>query len=297
MAKQRIISDKEAIGLMAKFVSSVSEEEFFTEMNESGYDILLDFSSDDFLEPGYQIVTVCQQENPNIIVVLNRGLSWHHQTLKGFLQEWPDISAAFASKPPVESDILPKKISDIRDKKIVEEMTIIGHSRGALAVQHNADVSCINYPNTRLIAVDSPGIKGLKVQNPNTVGYKALPNAINCWGDFAFEENHVILNHTKFTEKGFFQASCDLHGIKGIYDNFEKQQPLKQPYTFELAYMTFCTLGGKMGFISSSMLLFSGLALQNSIMSEEHYAASLLPCVEESKDEVELFGSSEGCWI
>ncbi len=280
--------DKHAILLMTKLVEAGSDREFAEEASLLGYSVIPKYSYGKLSEPGYCLATIVEKTNSNIFIVLNRGVSWQHQNWNGLCKEWSDIMATLGSKPPADSDMLPKKIYDIRREETIEKMTVIGHSRGALVVQHNADKECfdpIHHANTRLIAVESPGVNGLKVKNTNTIGYKAYPNFINCWGGLAFKTNSMVVNYTKI-DKGFFEMSCDWHSIKSIYDNFHRQLSIQKWVTPDMAYFNFLHFGGKMDWLSMSLMV-GAKSIHNSFIEEE---ALLSTKIEEDECKVDLIG-------
>jgi len=282
--------DKKAMQLMTELVESGSDQEFAQKINLLGYSVIPKYSYGKLSEPGFCLATIYEKANPNVFFVLNRGLSWQHQNLGGFYAELPDILAVLGSNKPADSAMLPKKIYDIRREETIEKMTVIGHSRGALVVQHNADNECFNpsyYSNTRLIAVESPGVNGLKVKNTNTIGYKAFPNFINCWGAMPFKDNTMIHNCTKLINKGFFEMSCDWHGMQSIYNNFNRQLPLKGWITSDLAYMNFLRLGGKMDWLSMSLMV-SGKLIHHSFMEGDAFPQK----IEEDECKVNVLGAA-----
>ena len=150
----------QAFELMDLVASAKSDSDFSAKVKRLGFDYLSDYSHGNLDKPRFCCTTVCDSDDPKKIYVISRGLSWRTLNFSGFLEELPDIVAAARSSKPEDTGILEKKLFDINRDMDIDEITVVGHSRGALVVDYNADNEVLissKYRSARVLSIESPG--------------------------------------------------------------------------------------------------------------------------------------------
>ncbi len=202
----------------------------------------------------------------------------------GFLEELPEILAAARSKKPEDTGVLEKKLFDINRDRDVEEITIVGHSRGALVVDHSADTEPLvdgRFGYTRVISVESPGVYGLKVKNLNYVEYiSSFSSIINAFGTSA-SPKPIMIKNTDGIKRGkdFLHHSFDLHGMDSMHKNFSEQFPLEGRIScFSESYASFIKQGG-VSTIRSTMAVEAANAIKGMSLVPRVATNLLLNCI------------------
>ena len=166
---------KQAFQLMSIAATAKSDKDFANKVEEIDFTLLSDFSHGDLGKPRFCCVVVQSKVNPEIIYVLNRGLSWKTLNFWGFLEEFHDILAAMRSKEPEDSHILMEVLGKVHERLKISELVVIGHSRGALVVKYNSDKIHQKfdpqYEIVRTISVDSPGSDNIVVESSSHFQY------------------------------------------------------------------------------------------------------------------------------
>ena len=164
--------NQQAFELMDLVASAKSDSDFSTKAKRLGFDYLSDYSHGNLDKPRFCCTTVRDSDNPRKVYVMNRGLSWRTLNFSGFLEELPDIIAAARSRKPEDTGILAKKLFDINRDMDIDEITVVGHSRGALVVDYNADNEVLissESRSARVLSIESPGSSWLNVRNPDYI--------------------------------------------------------------------------------------------------------------------------------
>lgn len=258
----------QAFELMDLVASAKSDSDFSAKAKRLGFDYLSDYSHGNLDKPRFCCTTVCDSDDPKKIYVINRGLSWRTLNFSGFLEELPDIVAAARSSKPEDTGILEKKLFDINRDMDIDEITVVGHSRGALVVDYNADNEVLissKYRSARVLSIESPGSSWLNVRNPDYIEYISnFPSIINSCGSSSSKNPVAIVNYNGITTgKDFLYHSFMSHGIDSMFANFSSQEIVKSRITsFSGAYDNFIKLGGSSS-ISSTLFVKSGSAIKN----------------------------------
>ena len=214
--------------LMSLAASAESDSDFSTKAKKLGFDYLSDYSHGNLDKPRYCCATVFDSDNPKKVYVINRGLSWRTMNFFGFLEELPDVIAAARSKEPEDTMVLKKKLFDINRDMDIEEITDIGHSRGALVFDYNANNELLisnEYTSARVVSIESPGSPWLTVRNLDYMEYVSnFPSIINSCGSSSSKNPIAIANHKGIIKgKDFLYHSFMPHGIDGMVANFGSQ--------------------------------------------------------------------------
>ena len=259
----------QAFELMNLAANAESDLDFSARAKRLGFNYLPDYSHGSLDKPRFCCTTVQEIDNPKNIYIMNRGLSWRTLNFSGFLEELPDIIAAARSRKPEDSGVLEKKLFDVRRDKDVEEITLVGHSRGGLVVDYNADNEFLisdEYMSARVISIESPGSSSwFKVRNPDYVEYISnFSGMVNACGTSSSKNPIAITNRKKITKgKDFLYHSFESHGIDTMLANFRFQVSLESRITcFNEAYGNFVKLGGKSS-ICSTLAVKMGDAIKN----------------------------------
>ena len=252
---------KQAFQLMSIAATAKSDQDFSNKVEEIGFTALSDFSHGDLSKPRFCCVVVQNKINPEIVYVLNRGLSWKTLNFWGFLEEFQDILAAMRSKEPEDSHILMEVLGKIQENLEISELVVIGHSRGALVVKYNSDAIHEKFDDqykiVRTISVDSPGNNHLEVESSSHSQYvSSFSSVINTCGKH-HSQAICIKNIAAHGGKSFFLKSIESHDMGRLHDSFFKQIKVKKgrPETYTDAYKNFLAKGGEFTFIEAIAVL------------------------------------------
>jgi len=267
-SKDEYLRKEKAFHLMSLSASASSNSAFAQQVDSLGFKLLPEYSHGDLSKPRFCCTTVQNKENPKEVFLLNRGLPWEKMNFWGCLEELPDIIAATRAKKPEDTHFLEKKLYDIRRDKDLEKITVIGHSRGALVVDHTADVPEIassQYTSVLTLSVESPGVSWLDVRNPDYIEYISdFHSIINSCGTPSSKNPIAIQNTPKnIMGREFIELGFELHGIQSLCDNFSSQSVLPtRPACFSYAYKDFISRGGKPS-IQAAIAVKSGNIIKN----------------------------------
>ncbi|MDP4709234.1 MAG: hypothetical protein NWS20_04460 [Rickettsiaceae bacterium] len=250
-SKDDYLRQEKAFHLMSLSAIATSNTAFAKQVDSLGFKLLPDYSHGDLSKPRFCCTAVQNKENLKEVFLLNRGLPWEKMNFWGCLEELPDILAATRGKEPEDTHLLTKKLYDIRRDKDLEKITVIGHSRGALVVDHTADkveIASSKYTSVLTLSAESPGVSWLNIQNPDYIQYISdFHSIINSCGTPSSPRPIAIQNTPQnITGREFVELGFELHGIQSLLDNFSSQAPLApRPACFSYAYEDFINKGGK----------------------------------------------------
>lgn len=246
--------DREALKLMSYVCQSSSSNLLSKELGILGYELVENYAVRNVAFPKYCSVVVQSVNNPSELYVLNRGISRFHFNLFGFLEELSDVVDITRSQVVQGAEELRDIIDKIKRDFDITELTIVGHSRGALTAIYNADneeLDPLTKPNTRIVAVDSPGVNNFRVNNTNFIEYKALPNFLNSWGGLV-SGNTLLVSPAEINYNiSYLEYSNSYHDIDNILENLENSRHIMEWYDTGTAYNKFLSAGGKKDWFSS----------------------------------------------
>lgn len=253
---------EKAFELMYSVAELKSDKEFETEMKNDGFKFLEDYSYGSLEKPRLCTKVVQEIDNPKKIYVINRGLSWSNMGFWSLLEETPDIIAISRGHKPEGFDILQEKLDNIKRDFSIEEITIVGHSRGALVVDYNADSEWLTRDGYKpmVVSIESPGTaKDFEVNNPNYLEYISnFPSIINACGTSSSKNTIAINNHVNIdAQQNFVNNSFISHGITSLKASLKDQSVLEERIScFDTAYELFLGSGGKSCYYSKLAVEF-----------------------------------------